>query len=303
MPLDILMVVNFNAHIEVHQDVVIALAEAYSPHFRGLVFTGQDRPQLLPANIKWVDCEFEWTAFYLCLSNVMLEELSSATMRPGGYLMIGDDVIMDLCQLADLPLDMFWIRRFERKMRHSPGPRQGWHWQTKHARHVPYTLSEGIDRALTTLPTKFNQSLWQHGGPHVDQNGTLHKTFDSTLVDFLYVPSQFVAPWVQLGHHFWRYAVMTELAVPHMIIIIGGQSSVIFPTEFNYVATGLVANVLDRSDAVLQPGQGFNLCALQLNPEVLNTCTTFPIFYHAFKLSNATLLSMWQQWWHSQACV
>ena len=100
----ITIVVNFNKHIDVRLESVHMLHAAYSAAYHRVVFTGL-RPQGLSDHINWTECDIDWTLFELCLVYAMLEYPEAID---GGYIYVGDDTVVDPCQLQQLDRSNFW---------------------------------------------------------------------------------------------------------------------------------------------------------------------------------------------------
>lgn len=280
----ITLVVMFNLHIPIRMPVVQGLFELYRPLFCHVIFTGQGTPPDLQqkgnAHITWIPCDFDWYNNYLCLGDVYLDNLAAAGgLRPlatTGYLMIGDDVAFDPCKLKDLPEDQLWFtdKLIERAT-------TDWHWQSSFGRSQ-FTLEQGLKIALEDMPTTY-----RHRVP---------STLAPALTDFVYVPIRQMDSWLRLGHHFWRYGVMTEVATPIIVQILAGASGISRPANFNYVDTGMP---LAPSEAMIDTG--LTTCAPQSADTVESrACEHNLVFFHSFKFSNVTLLEEYSAWWQQR---
>jgi hypothetical protein len=133
---DIVLVINFNIAYAGWRETYEILMEAYRPLFSKIVITGfASRPPELPASQLFSSCEGGRGAWqYACFANVMQEHPAPAG---GGFLILGDDTLINPCQMADFNTSRIWYQRVVTAQQDDglhafEGPdndRAMWHWQ------------------------------------------------------------------------------------------------------------------------------------------------------------------------------
>lgn len=307
------LIVSFNRDtIVASLEVITLLHTQYSPLFHEVIFTGQDAPSNLPMHIKWSDCEFDWVANYLCFGETMLEAL--AQKKPSrGYLFIGDDTIFDPCMFSDYNLSRPWAAPIA--MANTSAEQRvasGWHWNSHYGNNPD--LAHSLDEALLSLPTKYKTLASNHLSAMIQ--GDAVKSFAApNMQDYVFLPAQYALDWYHLGHHFWYHGVMTEVAVPSMLLILAGLSEIEFPPGFNYVAMGenyhngkYKGFEVQHARWWLKKGLGLHIPkALDMHFQEL---AQGPIphddrmmFWHSLKLSNTDARTLFREWFESLTCV
>ena len=288
------IVVNFNRHVKVDNEVVKLLHDAYTMLFHDVIFTGQLRPNRLPDAIKWSECDFPWQANYLCFGKAMIEY--PPPIR-GGTLFVGDDTVIDPYYVAKLCLTRFWF----------PTPRlvnfsteEYWQWWGFHAPESKWNVSDGTAMAMLHLPEPFREMAFKKmRGFLDDSNATLLKIPYPTTTDMVYCPKFFTADWIHLGHYFWRYGVMTEVATPIIIAILGGTTDMdvedipIFNTVHSPDTCNVTELLVNNVGLVLP--ENCSSLYIGMSPYEENRVA----FAHSLKLSSGENRQIFKKWWRS----
>ena len=131
---DVISVIMFNTAYPGYESIAALLHKIYMPVFGHVVFTGQDVPDGLLREIAWVPCTdvSRGQLMHKCLGHVM--EMYPLASSSGGYLMIGDDTLLDNCALQALNSSKIWLQdahtRLATPQRYENLPISEWFWNS-----------------------------------------------------------------------------------------------------------------------------------------------------------------------------
>ena len=210
---DITLVVMFNNAYEGFESIGKLLHQVYKPAFGQVIFTGLDVPGSLPDDL-WVPCvdTSRGELMHKCLGHVMETFPLAQPNVGGGYLMIGDDTILDLCALHSLNISKVWYAESHKIQAHVDiHTVHNWHWDRslnggKAVRLELYDAMMSLSRSARTAAEE--QGLYK---------GDLTKQtafYTAHFTDFIYIPKRLAAEFVYLVYHFSEHAVHHEAAIP-----------------------------------------------------------------------------------------
>lgn len=234
--------------------------------------------------------------------------------EPGGYLLLGDDAIVDPCLFNKFSLENFWVPK-ARLYQGDVHTREEWYWWGQHILSSNSTLAVALEAALLTLPAKYERmarnsvkELQLREGINVSGVGISVQPF---MTDFSYVPNTYVSDWFHLGAHFRRHFVMTEAACPQMVFILAGLDGLEFPPMHNNVNVLSVSTSDQNSHIVskqlLQSGKGITIPeSWDKDPFKCDRNWYMDerrvMLYHSMKMSHLPTRELFLAWWYSLPC-
>ncbi|XP_050390975.1 uncharacterized protein LOC126810065 [Patella vulgata] len=213
---DILLIIAFN---NPHLQNILHLQTLYSIHFSHILFCANDsRPFVAVSKNLTQRVSFVKTfthhgiVIYNCLSHAI-----AMNYDVSGYILMGDDVLLNSWNIGDLPRDKFWFQRTVSVFNKSSSYKENrWAWWKDSSGKPAYNNFSNFLQTIPSLdPEKapiihdFNKMLISNTKSDV---GLLR-----AVADFLYVPKRFQDRVLYFLEIFSKYGVMLELAIPTVI--------------------------------------------------------------------------------------
>ncbi|XP_050397571.1 uncharacterized protein LOC126815722 isoform X2 [Patella vulgata] len=210
---DILLIIVFNFP---HLNNIHNLQTLYSIHFPHMLFCANDTRQFeavsknLKQRVSFVKTyTTQGIVIYNCLSHAI-----TMNYDVSGYIIMGDDVLLNTWNIADLPRDKFWFQKSLQVFNKSDSyERNRWIWWKRKSGKQAYN---NLFNFLQTIP-----SLNPEKAPIIhDFNQMLKSNTQSddgllrAVADFLYVPKRFKDRMLYFLEIFSRHGVMLELTLP-----------------------------------------------------------------------------------------
>ncbi|XP_055955331.1 uncharacterized protein LOC126815880 isoform X2 [Patella vulgata] len=226
---NILLVIVFNK--VGHYGSLEYFEKIYRPAFRYILYCGEDKRDFLegyntlkyPVSYVEMPPSFSYGQLgYQCLHKAMLMHYDV-----DGYFHVGDDVLLNIWNLHNLPTDQIWFQESMRVANVSqPTVPDIW----KHDDWWPWNGAKGRfaqERAMNTL-----QNLSQRErlvGAFLDQleeNAGGEKRVFYEASDIFYIPQRFTSQFVYLVNVFTAQQVHIEITVPTIINGLSKQSEI-----------------------------------------------------------------------------
>ncbi|EIE18111.1 hypothetical protein COCSUDRAFT_49414 [Coccomyxa subellipsoidea C-169] len=282
----IILVVNFNKAYDGMLKVLELLREAYQPIFSRIIFTGGTRPSEFPGEERWVECDGSGgSMMQSCLANVMQEVEAP---HGGGYLMLGDDVIISHCQLAAFDPKKVWFQRAVEAKKENlrsfvddmAALGNGGTWAFSHDQ---INAVHRVFRRFMTGPlqNRFGKQISQKLGEDLEE---AHFGGDNT--DVFYIPTHLSADFQLAAAAFAHESMLAEIAIPAILGIITEG-----PHEFQVFKPLYYWNEA-RHSVMREPSRFL----------VQDGLAGRAFMLHPFKLSGADAAKAFWQWWEALSC-
>ncbi|KAK6174427.1 hypothetical protein SNE40_017705 [Patella caerulea] len=227
---NILLVIVFNR--AGHYGSLEYFEKIYRPAFRHILYCGQDNQTFVegynqlkyPVSYVGMSSSFiNGQLGYQCLHKAMLMHYDV-----DGYFHVGDDVLLNVWNLHDLPTDQIW---FQERMRvanvSQPTVPDIW----KHENWWPWNGDTGRfaqERAMNTLQNlSTREDLVATFLDQLAENaGGERKVFYESS-DIFYIPQRFVSQFIYLVNVFTDQLVHIEITVPTIINGLSKQSNIV----------------------------------------------------------------------------
>lgn len=287
---EVTLVVMFNKGYPELVSVATTLHKMYMPVFGKVIFTGQPVPLDLPSDVVWVPCEDTngGELMHKCLAHVMEDYPMVQANSAGGYLMIGDDTVLDLCALQKLNSSNIWLPDARNLLAsvdiHTA---RDWHWERPINGGKAIRLE--LHDAMISLSGRARVAARQQG---LYKGNLTEKTafYGSLFTDFVYIPQRVVLQYVYLAYHFSEHPVHHETAFANIVRLLTDdvESLEEVPT-LRPVGHLLYAGISVENDpsAVMLPGG-----------KLMNGS----VFLHPVKLSSSQIHNHFVQWWLQATC-
>ena len=285
---DITLVVMFNRAYEGFESIAKLLHHIYKPAFGQVIFTGQAVPEGLPDDLLWVPCvdTSHGELMHKCLGHVMETYPRTQSNVAGGYLMIGDDTVLDLCALPSLNISKIWLADGHKIQANIDiHTVQDWHW------HRPLNGGKALRLELYDAMMTLSGSARSAAEEQGLYKGNLTKQtafYSFTYTDFVYIPKHFAAEFIYLAYHFSEHPVHHEVAIPTIarLLIEGLDEFDDFHAPISHLYYAGIKVAQDPAAVMLAGGHLMN----------------DSVFVHPVKLSNPVIKDHFVRWWVQASC-
>lgn len=287
----ITLVVMLNKPYVGYQYVVQMLHDRYMSAFGRVVFTGLANPNDIAQGITWVPCEGAGGfLMHKCLAHVMETYRPELLHSGGGYLMIGDDTVFDLCKIRQLNTSRIWLPHARDRLAKKVGVHalQDWqHWEASvnGGRQVRIELLDAISSLSGAAHDSAAHQHLLHGNM---ANNT--EFYDAIYTDALFIPNRLAPSFVYLAYHFSLHPVHHEVAIPNIVRLLTPDLEDV--EQFHAVIGHLYNNLAH-----------FNIT--QDFPDIMlpgGTLRNESVFLHPVKLSIPVVREHFCKWWQNAAC-
>ncbi|XP_055955342.1 uncharacterized protein LOC126815882 [Patella vulgata] len=226
---NILLVIVFNR--VGHYGLLEYFEKIYRTAFRNILYCGQDKRNFLEGYntlkypVSYVEMPLSFAngeVGYQCLHTAMLMHYDV-----DGYLHVGDDVLLNIWNLHNLPTDQIWFQESMRVANLSqPAVPDVW----KNPDWWPWKSGRGrvaLEKAMKTLENlSHRERLVVDFLDQLEENAGGKKRVFYEASDIFYIPQRFASQFVYLVNVFTAHQVYIEITVPTIINGLSKQSEI-----------------------------------------------------------------------------